>query len=79
MSPKLKVFSGNDVIKIFERYGAVVVRTAGSHVRIFYKDSSREYHITIPLHKELKKGTLKAISKDFVACFGKETCKKEFY
>lgn len=79
MSPKLKVLSGKDAIKIFEKYGFAIVRTKGSHVRLYYHSEQIERHVTIPLHGELKKGTLRNIIKDFDFCFGVKKCNQEFY
>jgi len=79
MSEKLKVLSDKDVVKLFERYGAVVKRVTGSHTRVFWSHKSNSISITIPLHNELKKGTLKSITKDFEDCFGRETVRFEFY
>lgn len=79
MSEKLKVLSGKEVIKIFERYGFEVSRTVGSHVRLKFQKEFLEMHVTIPLHKELKRGTLRGIAKDFESCFGYEKCREEFY
>ena len=69
--------SGKEVVRIFEKYGCEVLRTVGSHVRIKIDGDSR--HITIPLHKELKKGTLRGIIKDFEISFGADLADKEFY
>ena len=79
MPNKLKVLSGKEVIKIFEKFGFLILRTNGSHVSLKYKTKLKEMHTTIPLHKELKKGTLKNIVKDFEFCFGLEKCNHEFY
>jgi predicted RNA binding protein YcfA (HicA-like mRNA interferase family) len=77
--PKLKQLSGKEVVKIFEAHGFEITRTVGSHVRLtLFKDDS-SFHITIPLHDALKKGTLHGVIKDFELCFGKEETKKFFY
>jgi predicted RNA binding protein YcfA (HicA-like mRNA interferase family) len=70
--PKLGQFSGKDVVKIFESHGFEIKRTVGSHVRLTLIKNSSSFHITIPLHKNLKKGTLHGIVKNFELCFGKE-------
>ena len=59
MSAKLPVLSGAELIKILVRKGFTVRRQAGSHV-VIQKD---ERVFAVPLHNELKKGTLKAILK----------------
>ena len=79
MSHKLKVLSGKDVLKIIEQYGFVKTRSVGSHVRMTYKMSVTSFHITIPLHKELKRGTLSDIVKELEKCISKEKLEKDFY
>ncbi len=70
--PKPKQFSGKEVVKIFESHGFKISRTVGSHVRLTLLQNGSSFHITIPLHDNLKKGTLHSIIKDFELCFGKE-------
>lgn len=51
--------SGKDMLKLFKERGWVELRQNGSHV-VVGKGSERE---TIPLHRELKKGTEHALRK----------------
>jgi predicted RNA binding protein YcfA (HicA-like mRNA interferase family) len=55
--PKLPVFSGADVVKALERLGFAQVRQRGSHV-VMRRGS---VGTVVPLHKELKTGTLAGI------------------
>lgn len=60
--PNLKILSGDDVIKIFENLGFVIDGQKGSHVklkRMLNKDVKQT--LTVPRHKELDKGTIRAI------------------
>ncbi|HPJ30816.1 MAG TPA: type II toxin-antitoxin system HicA family toxin [Methanothrix sp.] len=57
MSVKLPVISGERLIKILVRKGFSVKRQTGSHVVL----QKGEIVFSVPLHDELKKGTLKAI------------------
>lgn len=59
MSVKLPVISGERLIKILTREGFTVRRQAGSHVVL----QKGNVVFSVPLHQELKKGTLKAILK----------------
>lgn len=60
---RLAGISGKDAVKAFEKIGYVVVRQKGSHVRL--KNNFRpEKPLTIPLHKEVKIGLLKALIHD---------------
>lgn len=51
--------SGKEMLKKFEKDGWAFIRQNGSHV-IVGKGGERE---TIPMHKELKKGTERALLK----------------
>ena len=46
------------------RAGFTVVRQRGSHVRLEKRTEDRMIKLTVPLHKSLKKGTLRRIIKD---------------
>ena len=59
--PRLKVLSGEDVIKILESFNFVVVAQKGSHVKLRRKTSQIVQTLTIPNHEELDRGTLRAI------------------
>ncbi|MCX6755899.1 MAG: type II toxin-antitoxin system HicA family toxin [Candidatus Nomurabacteria bacterium] len=76
---KLKQLSGREVVKIFESHGFQVKRIVGSHTRLTLLKDDNSYHVTIPLHNPVKKGTLHSIMKDFELCFGKEETNKCFY
>ena len=57
---RLPVCSGTQAVKAFERLGYERSRQSGSHVRMLCE--GRE-PLTIPQHRELAKGTLRAIIK----------------
>jgi predicted RNA binding protein YcfA (HicA-like mRNA interferase family) len=56
--------SGNELAKLLRRYGYEVTRQTGSHIRVTSQLKSREHHVTIPAHKQLKVGTLAEILGD---------------
>jgi predicted RNA binding protein YcfA (HicA-like mRNA interferase family) len=58
---KLPVVSGMDVIKALHKAGFIVTRQKGSHVRLKKVSGEKVIKITVPLHKTIKKGTLKKI------------------
>jgi predicted RNA binding protein YcfA (HicA-like mRNA interferase family) len=67
--PKLPVVSGAEAIRALERLGFNVVRQRGSHVVLRRGESG----CAVPLHRELKVGTLSGIlrqagvaAKDFI-------------
>lgn len=59
--PRLKVLSGEDVIKILESFSFAVISQEGSHVKLRRTINKINQTLTIPNHKELDKGTLHAI------------------
>lgn len=77
--PKQRQFSGKEVVKIFEAHGFEVKRSVGSHIRLTLSKNNSSYHVTIPLHTSLKKGTLHGIIKDFELCFGKDETERCFF
>ncbi|HLD04486.1 MAG TPA: type II toxin-antitoxin system HicA family toxin [Candidatus Nanoarchaeia archaeon] len=58
--PKLPTLSGQEVIKLMAKVGYVADHQTGSHVILRHKDPPHR-RLTIPNHKELDKGTLRAI------------------
>jgi predicted RNA binding protein YcfA (HicA-like mRNA interferase family) len=62
MSEGLPVVSGQRLVGALEREGWQLVRQRGSHVRM--KHPGHRTSITVPLHRELKRGTLSGILND---------------
>ena len=58
---KLRRLSGREVCKILTDYGFLEVRQGGSHVVMQRRTSERTVTVPIPLHRELKRGTLASI------------------
>lgn len=56
-----KTFSGKEIAQALRRIGYVVDHQRGSH--IFMHNLDVNITIIVPLHKEIKKGTLNAIIK----------------
>ena len=61
---KLPLVSGIEVIKRLKRAGFIATRQKGSHVRLEKYTSDKTIKLTVPLHAELKKGTLNRIIKE---------------
>ncbi len=61
---KLPLISGLEVIKRLKKIGFIATRQKGSHVRLEKFDGEKPIKLTVPLHSELKKGTLNRIIKD---------------
>lgn len=62
MSPHQPVVSGQRLIKALEADDWKAVRQRGSHVRL--KKPGHRIALVVPLHKELRKGTLAGILRD---------------
>jgi len=58
---KKPIVSGRQTIKALTKAGFTIVRQKGSHVRLEKRGEEKTIKVTVPLHKELKKGTLNII------------------
>lgn len=78
--PKLKIFSGQEVIKILISFGFIVVAQKGSHIKLVraIAENSRQT-LTIPNHDELDKGTIKAIYRQALRYISESELKNHFY
>lgn len=61
--PKLPVVSGVDVIKALVKIGYEVDHQTGSHMILRGREPPHR-RLTVPRHRELAKGTLRAIIRD---------------
>ena len=78
--PKLKTLSGKDIIKIFAQFDFKIISQRGSHVKLRRISSDGiKQSLTIPLHDELDKGTLKAIFRQALRYISEEELKPYFY
>jgi predicted RNA binding protein YcfA (HicA-like mRNA interferase family) len=69
--PKLRKLSGREVVKILcNRFGFSTKRQKGSHVLLVKESKHGKTGCVVPMHKELKIGTLKGILKQ--ACVSEE-------
>ncbi len=62
MSERLPVVSGAQLSDVLQKLGWEVARQRGSHVRLKHQD--RAVSLVVPLHRELKRGTLNGILRD---------------
>ena len=78
--PKLRVMSGSDVVKIIESFGFSVVGQRGSHIKLqrFINKNVKQI-ATVPNHKEIDKGTLKAIMQQLSQFIPEAELRKLFY
>ena len=59
--PKLGVFSGAELCRILGQHGFAVVRQRGSHVVMQQQAGSTTITVPIPMHREIRIGTLQSI------------------
>jgi predicted RNA binding protein YcfA (HicA-like mRNA interferase family) len=55
--------SGKQTTAILANHGFVQVRQRGSHVVLVKQEPSGKRIAVVPMHKELRKGTLRSIAK----------------
>ncbi len=60
--------SGGDLVRALRRFGYSVSRQTGSHVTL--TRSAPQHHLTVPMHRPVKAGTLSSILKEFGAAHG---------
>lgn len=77
--PKLRRISGRILVSILLAEGFVKVRQKGSHVRLVKRVANETYFLTVPLHPELDRGTLKAILRSLERCVSVEKLRQLFY
>jgi predicted RNA binding protein YcfA (HicA-like mRNA interferase family) len=69
--PRLKKLSGHELVKILcNKFGFSAKRQKGSHIILIKEDGSGRVGCVVPLHKELKIGTLKGILEQ--ACISEQ-------
>jgi len=56
--------NGDELVARLARFGYVVVRQSGSHLRLTSTFRDEAHHVTVPRHQPLKVGTLSAIVKE---------------
>lgn len=73
--PKLPAISGREAVAVFNRAGWTLARQRGSHIILIRSGSLAS--LSVPDHKELAKGTLRALIRaadltleEFVALLG---------
>ncbi|QHV01450.1 type II toxin-antitoxin system HicA family toxin [Synechocystis sp. CACIAM 05] len=61
--PKLPRISSREVIRVLEKLGFEVVRQTGSHVVMQKATTDGNIGCVVPVHRELKVGTLSGVLK----------------
>ena len=78
--PKLKVLSGQDVLRILAGFGFTFESQRGSHVKLrrVLTGGARQ-SLTVPLHHEIDRGTLMAIYRQALRFIAAEELRKHFF
>jgi predicted RNA binding protein YcfA (HicA-like mRNA interferase family) len=78
--PKLRALSGSEVVKIFNTFGFQMASQKGSHIKLqrILPDGTKQT-LTIPLHDELDKGTIKAIYRQALRYIPENELRDHFY
>lgn len=78
--PKLLRLKAKELLKIFFEFGFEIISQKGSHIKLSRKSKiNGEQTLTIPNHKELDIGTIKAIYNQALKYIGEEELYKKFY
>jgi predicted RNA binding protein YcfA (HicA-like mRNA interferase family) len=59
--PKLRRLSGDEVVSIFRGFGFQITSQHGSHIKLVRESPTGRQVLTVPAHRELDAGTLRAI------------------
>jgi len=78
--PKLRSLGGEEVLKIFSQFGFTIASQKGSHAKLrrILPEGTKQ-SLTIPLHKELDRGTLRAIYRQALRYILEDEIKPFFY
>jgi len=66
--PELRKVSGRQAVQALERLGFRQVRQRGSHVVMVRLEGGRKVGCVVPMHRELKVGTLRGILRQAGVC-----------
>lgn len=77
--PRLRRLSGREVAKVFQDVGFVVVSQRGSHIKLKRLTEGNTEILTIPAHKELDTGTLRAILRQASRFVSEADLRLHFY
>ena len=78
--PKLRTLSGPDVVRILSEFEFLIASQRGSHIKLrrILPEGTRQT-LTIPNHRELDTGTLKAIYRQALRYVTDEELRPRFY
>jgi predicted RNA binding protein YcfA (HicA-like mRNA interferase family) len=79
MSPRLRALSARELLKALAAAGFEVVSTRGSHVKLRRRPPNGPETMTVPLHKELAPGTLRALARQAARYLSAESVRAIFF
>ncbi len=77
--PKLRRLSGAQVAAILQIFGFAITGQKGSHVKLARISGGIKQILTIPNHKEIDTGTLRAIYRQALAYIPEAELRNHFY
>jgi predicted RNA binding protein YcfA (HicA-like mRNA interferase family) len=77
--PKLRRMSGDDVAAILSKYGFIKISQSGSHMKLKRFIAVNAQTLTIPSHRELDTGTLRAIIRQASKFIPEQELQSHFY
>ena len=78
--PKLRSLYGSDLVKIFAQFGFEKIDQEGSHIKLRRQVAGGgRQSLTIPLHDEIDKGTLRAIMRQAARFIAENELRTYFY
>ena len=80
MAPRLRRLAARDVLRALGSFGFEVVSTRGSHAKLRRETTEGTAQIlTVPLHKELAPGTVRAIYRQACRFIPKADLRRWFF
>lgn len=80
MVPRLRTLSAREVLRALGTFGFEVASTRGSHAKLRRTDSKGSVQVlTVPLHRELAPGTLRAIYRQACRFVAEAELRPYFY
>jgi predicted RNA binding protein YcfA (HicA-like mRNA interferase family) len=76
--PKWRTLAGAEVLRILESFGFTRVSQRGSHVKMQRTTGGGRQSLTVPLHRELDRGTLHAIYRQALRFLPEDELKRQF-
>lgn len=77
--PKLRALSSDDLLRVFSQFGFAPFSQRGSHVKLRRQTGKQRQTLTIVLHREVDKGTLRAIFRQALRYISEEDLTPHFF